>query len=60
LLSKRYAPVDGIWDRVPLCVEIDEIAYGSFKRKEPPEIIGSGYVVQSLVWFVFSSFLFEI
>ena len=28
--------------------EIDEIAAGSFKSKEPPEIKGSGYVVESL------------
>ncbi|MDP2644144.1 MAG: ADP-ribosylglycohydrolase family protein [Desulfobacterales bacterium] len=31
-----------------LCPEIDEIACGSFKRKEPPQIVGSGYVVKSL------------
>jgi ADP-ribosyl-[dinitrogen reductase] hydrolase len=28
--------------------EIDEIASGSFRRKEPPEIQGSGFVVRSL------------
>ncbi len=62
LLAKRYAPVDGIWDRVPLCAEIDEIACGSFKRKEPPEIVGSGYVVQSLeaaLWAFYKSSTFE-
>jgi len=62
LLSDRYAPVDGIWDRVPLCAEIDEIARGSFKRKEPPEIVGSGYVVQSLeaaLWAFYRSSTFE-
>jgi ADP-ribosylglycohydrolase len=62
LLGKRYAPVDGIWDRVPLCAEIDEIACGSFKRKEPPEIVGSGYVVQSLeaaLWAFYKSSTFE-
>jgi ADP-ribosyl-[dinitrogen reductase] hydrolase len=48
LLSDRYAPVVGIWDRVPLCAEIDNIACGSFKQKNPPKIVGSGYVVQSL------------
>ena len=31
-----------------LAQEIDEIARGTFKRKEPPEIKGSGYVVKSL------------
>ncbi|MDE2787118.1 MAG: ADP-ribosylglycohydrolase family protein [Chloroflexota bacterium] len=48
LLSPRYAPVSGLWEREPLCAEIDEIAGGSFKGKEPPEIVGSGYVVKSL------------
>ena len=28
--------------------EIDEIAAGSFKHREPPEIQGTGYVVKSL------------
>ncbi|MFM8330979.1 MAG: ADP-ribosylglycohydrolase family protein [Candidatus Methylumidiphilus sp.] len=32
----------------PLCPEIAEIAAGSFKRRNPPEIRGSGYVVRSL------------
>jgi ADP-ribosylglycohydrolase len=32
----------------PLVHEIDEIASGSFKRRMPPEIRGTGYVVRSL------------
>jgi ADP-ribosyl-[dinitrogen reductase] hydrolase len=28
--------------------EVWEVALGSFRRKEPPEIVGSGYVVRSL------------
>lgn len=32
----------------PLCPEIAEIAGGSFKEKNPPEIRGTGYVVESL------------
>lgn len=32
----------------PLCEEITEIAEGSYLRKEPPVIRGSGYVVESL------------
>ena len=48
LLSPRYSPVAGLWGRQPLCPEIDEIAMGSFRSKEPPEVIGSGYVVKSL------------
>ena len=48
LLAPRYSPVDGLWEREPLCSQIDRIAAGSFKHKEPPEIVGSGYVVESL------------
>jgi ADP-ribosyl-[dinitrogen reductase] hydrolase len=48
LLSPRYAPVPGLWDREPLCPEIDAVAAGSFLRKQPPAIRGTGWVVQSL------------
>lgn len=48
LLSDHYCPVEGYWKRRALVAEIAEIASGSFKRKEPPEITGSGYVVKSL------------
>ena len=48
LLSRRYVPVEHLYERMPLCPEIDEIACGSFKRKDPPEIVGSGYSVKSL------------
>jgi ADP-ribosyl-[dinitrogen reductase] hydrolase len=48
LLSPRYTPVPGFWDRAPLIGEIDEIGCGSFKRRQPPEIKGTGYVVKSL------------
>ncbi len=48
LLSGRYSPVAGYWKEYPLVPEIDEVASGSFKRKNPPEIRGSGYVVASL------------
>jgi ADP-ribosylglycohydrolase len=32
----------------PYCAEIQEIADGSFREKQPPEIKGTGYVVKSL------------
>jgi ADP-ribosyl-[dinitrogen reductase] hydrolase len=48
LLSDHYCPVPGYWTEHPLGEEIDEIADGSFKHKNPPQIIGSGYVVKSL------------
>ena len=48
LLSDHYTPVTGAWDEAPLAPRIDEIAGGSFKHKQPPEIRGTGYVVESL------------
>jgi ADP-ribosylglycohydrolase len=48
LLSANYAPIPGYWQQHPLVPEIAEIAAGSFKRREPPEIKGTGYVVESL------------
>ncbi len=48
LLAPRYVPVAGLWERMPLCREIEEVADGSFKHREPPQIVGSGYVVKSL------------
>jgi hypothetical protein len=48
LLSPGYCPAPGFWERRPLCPEIAAIAAGSFARKEPPEIRGTGYVVDCL------------
>jgi ADP-ribosyl-[dinitrogen reductase] hydrolase len=62
LLSAYYAPLPDYWMKKPLCPEIDAIAMGSFKNKEPPEIKGSGYVVQSLeaaLWAFHRSHTFE-
>ncbi|MGD9947653.1 MAG: ADP-ribosylglycohydrolase family protein [Desulfobulbus sp.] len=62
LLAPRYTPVVGLWDKMPLCHEIDEVAGGSFKRKEPPQIVGSGYVVHALesaLWAFHRSSTFE-
>lgn len=62
LLSERYCPVPGYWEERPLTPEVDEVAAGSFKRKEPPEIEGSGYVVRSLeaaLWAFYESGSFE-
>ena len=58
LLSERYSPIPGYWEERPLVAEIDEIATGSFKHREPPEIQGTGYVVKSLeaaLWVFHSS-----
>jgi len=48
LLSAHYSPVSNYWPKHPLAPEIDVIAGGSFKRKVPPDIRGTGYVVESL------------
>ena len=48
LLAPRYCPVEGLWETSPLARKIAEVADGSFKHREPPEIKGTGYVVKSL------------
>ena len=48
ILSPQYSPVPGYWEENPLLGEIEEVACGSFKKKEPPEIRGRGFVVKSL------------
>ena len=62
LLSKRYAPVPDYWDENPLDPEVDAVTSGSFKRKDPPAIQGSGYVVKSLeaaLWAFYKSNSFK-
>ncbi len=48
LLSDNFSPVPLLWRTKPLAPAIDDIASGSFKEKEPPEIRGGGYVVHCL------------
>lgn len=48
LLAPLHAPVPGYWRTSQLHPEIDEVAAGSFARREPPEIRGSGHVVRCL------------
>ena len=58
LLWPGYTPIPGSWDEAPLHPEIAEIAAGSSKRKDPPEIRGTGYVVKSLeaaLWAFYNS-----
>jgi len=62
VLSTRFSPVAGYWDKHPLVDEIDEIARGSFKRREPPQIESTGYVVKTLeaaLWAFYRSGTFE-
>ncbi len=48
LLSASYCPVDGLWEREPLTKQISRVASGSFKDRNPPDIRGTGFVVESL------------
>jgi len=49
LLSPRYHPQKGYFSDGPaLHPAVDEVASGSFKRRQPPEIRGTGYVVRTL------------
>ncbi len=48
LLSSLFSPVPGLWQRASLSPRIGEIAAGSFKVKQPPEVRGTGYVVNAL------------
>ncbi len=48
LLGTRYSPLPGAWPASVLVPKIDAIAAGSFKSRQPPEIRGTGYVVQAL------------
>ena len=40
--------MSGWWERSPLAPPIDNVAAGSFRRRQPPEIRGTGYVTASL------------
>ena len=62
LLSERFSLVDGCWETHPLVEEIAQISDGSFKKKMPPDIKGTGYVVHSLeaaLWAFYHSESFE-
>ena len=48
LLSPRYTPVQGFWDSHPLSPKVAAVAAGSFRDKRPPQIRGTGYVVECL------------
>ena len=62
LLSAYYSPVNGYFDDNEISEELRPVAEGSFKIKNPPEIIGAGYVVQSLeaaLWAFYNSDSYE-
>lgn len=62
LLSPSFAPAPVQWQQNPLSPRIAEIADGSFKRKNPPGIRGTGYVVDALeaaLWAFWNTETFE-
>jgi len=48
LLAPHYTPIPNYWQQNPLAPEIAEVAAGSFRERQPPDIVGSGFVVKSL------------
>jgi len=48
LLQPHFTPAPSAWENQPLTPEINKIALGSYKEKNPPEIKGTGFVVDSL------------
>ena len=48
ILDADWPPLAELRRHAALHPEVEEIAEGSFRRKQPPEIVGSGYVVKSL------------
>ncbi len=48
VLAPDWSPLLRLKQIHPLDPEIEEVTAGSFRQKQPPEIVGSGYVVKSL------------
>lgn len=48
VLDPAWPPLAELRKSHPLHPEIDAVAAGNFRGKQPPEIVGSGYVVESL------------
>lgn len=48
LLSPSYCPVPNYWNEHPMHAAVKTVADGSFKTKRPPQIRGTGYVVDAL------------
>ena len=48
VLSPEWPPLSALETAAPLHPDIAAVAAGSFRHKRPPQIVGTGYVVQSL------------
>ncbi len=62
LLAPYYCPIPDYWEEHPLAERIEAVAAGSFRERQPPDIRGSGYVVDTLevaLWAFYHSNSFE-
>lgn len=62
VLSHEYEPAPDYWRKNPLADQIEEVRKGSFKKLDPPQIKGSGFVVKSLeaaLWAFYKSTSFR-
>lgn len=48
ILSERFSPSPGYWDKNPLAPAVERIASGAYKQKTRDEISSSGYVIDTL------------
>jgi ADP-ribosyl-[dinitrogen reductase] hydrolase len=48
VLAPDYEAVPGLWDVEPLARLVARIRQGSFRRRNPPQVRGSSYVIASL------------
>ncbi|WP_223066195.1 ADP-ribosylglycohydrolase family protein [Paenibacillus caui] len=58
----HFSTFNFLWEDEPLAPKLAEVYKGSYKRLQPPEIQGSGYVVKSLeaaLWAFYHSQSFE-
>ncbi len=62
ILSARFSPLPGYWDKNPIAPAVARIASGSYKHKTRDEISSSGYVIDTLeaaLWAFYSNGDFE-
>lgn len=62
ILAPFYSPKDGFWNKYPLDSKLTDVIKGSFKKLNPPDIKGSGYVLKVLeaaLWALYASNMFE-
>jgi len=48
VLASNWEPLARLRQFQAIHPEVEEVAAGSFREKQPPEIVGSGYVVKTL------------